>query len=128
MTSATQQIVPIQRSSPSHPSERQGLASELAKCLKLVAPAGMGAEQQTVWLHAAVDALEDIRASEVAAVSAEIARLVAERRKRGPARAMPEGGSMAERLAANGNAQLAEMKRNDVHWIVKNGQPAIEWK
>jgi hypothetical protein len=102
----------------------------------------MGAEQQTVWLHAAVDALEDIRASEVAAVSAElrrtvtrpaqivpeIARLVAERRKRGPARAMPEGGSMAERLAANGNAQLAEMKRNDVHWIVKNGQPAIEWK
>lgn len=60
----------------------------------------MGAEQQTVWLHAAVDALEDIRAAEAAAVSAELrrtvtrpaqivpelARLVGERRKR------PAGG------------------------------------
>jgi hypothetical protein len=56
----------------------------------------MGAEQQTVWLHAAVDALEDIRPAEVAAISAElrrsvtrpaqivpeIARLVAEKRRR----------------------------------------------
>jgi hypothetical protein len=77
-------------------SETQALAGELAKCLKLVAASSMNAEQQTVWLHAAVEALEGIRASEVAAVSAEvrrsvtrpaqivheIAKLVAERRSR----------------------------------------------
>jgi hypothetical protein len=56
----------------------------------------MGADAQTLWLAAAVDALTDIRASEVEAVSAEvrrsvtrpgqivpeIARLVGERRAR----------------------------------------------
>lgn len=50
------------------------MAVELAKCLKLVAPSNMGAEQQTVWLAAAVDALEDIRPQEVAHISAEIRR------------------------------------------------------
>ena len=42
--------------------------------LALVAPSSMTAEQQTMWLAAAVDALEDIRAEEVAVVSAEIRR------------------------------------------------------
>lgn len=88
--------MPIRPSSPLPLSEVQGLAAEVAKCLKLVAPSSMGAEQQTVWLHAAVDALQDIRQTEVAAVSAElrrsvtrpaqivpeIARLVSEKRKR----------------------------------------------
>jgi hypothetical protein len=64
--------------------------------LALVAPSSMTAEQQEMWLRAAVDSLEDIRADEVAHVSAEvrrsvtrhnqivpeIAKLVAERRKR----------------------------------------------
>jgi hypothetical protein len=66
-------------------SEVQGLAAEVAKCLKLVAPANMGAEQQTVWLHAAVDALQDIHQSEVAAVSAELRRSITR-----PAQIVPE--------------------------------------
>lgn len=63
--------------------------------LGLVAPSSMTVDQQTLWLASAVDALDGIRASEVAAVSAEvrrsvkrhndivpeIAKLVAERRK-----------------------------------------------
>jgi hypothetical protein len=63
--------------------------------LTLVAPSSMTADQQTLWLASAVDALEDIRAEEIHHVSAEvrrsithhrqivpeIARLVAERRK-----------------------------------------------
>lgn len=68
-----------------HPSEVQALAGEIAKCLKLVAPSNMGAEQQTVWLHAAVDALEDIRADEVRAISAELRRKVTR-----PAQIVPE--------------------------------------
>jgi hypothetical protein len=62
--------------------------------LGLVAPVTMSADQQTLWLASAADALRDIRAIEVAEISAEvrrsvtrhsqivpeIARLVAERR------------------------------------------------
>lgn len=44
--------------------------------LALVAPSTMTAEQQTLWLAAAVDALQDIRADEVAKVSAEVRRSV----------------------------------------------------
>ncbi len=69
---------------------------ELAKCLQLVVPASMTADDRAGWIAAAADALEDIRANEVAEVSAEvrrtvtrvaqivpeIARLVAERRSR----------------------------------------------
>lgn len=75
--------------------EAEALSAELAKMLGLVAPSSMTADQQTLWLVSAVDALEDIRASEVAHISAqvrrtvkrhndivpEIAKLVAERRK-----------------------------------------------
>jgi hypothetical protein len=71
------------------------LALEVAKCLKLVAPASMDSAAQLAWIASAVDALEDIRADEVRAISAElrrsvtraaqivpeIARLVSEKRK-----------------------------------------------
>lgn len=77
--------MPIRPSSPLPPSEVQGLAAEIAKCLKLVAPSSMGAEQQTVWLHTAVDALEGIRASEVEAISMELRRSVTR-----PAQIVPE--------------------------------------
>lgn len=64
--------------------------------LGLVAPVTMSADQHTAWLASAVDALRDIRADEVSAVSLEvrrsvtrpsqivpeIARLVAEKRAR----------------------------------------------
>jgi hypothetical protein len=74
------------------------LMLELAKSLKLVAPITMSADAQMVWLQAAVDALEGIRADEVASISAElrrsvtrpsqivpeIAKLVHAKRQRGP--------------------------------------------
>lgn len=77
-------------------SDSASLTVHLAKMLALVAPITMSSEQQEIWLRAAVDALDDIRASEVEAVSTEIrrsvtrpaqivpeiARLVGERRKR----------------------------------------------
>jgi hypothetical protein len=58
---------------------------ELAKCLKLVAPITMSSDAQMVWIQAAVDALEDIRADEVRAVSAELRRTVTR-----PAQIVPE--------------------------------------
>lgn len=98
-------IAPIQHQSPSQRfnGSSGALTLELGKCLKLVAPSAMNAEAQAMWLAAAIDALEDIRVEEVAAVSAEvrrsvtrhaqivpeIARLVAElrqRRTKAPAR------------------------------------------
>lgn len=44
--------------------------------LTLVAPSSMTADQQTLWLASAVDALTDIRADEVRAVSSEVRRAV----------------------------------------------------
>lgn len=44
--------------------------------LTLVAPSSMTADQQTLWLASAVDALDGIRASEVQKVSAEIRRSI----------------------------------------------------
>lgn len=61
--------------SPPQSSASQ-LTNELAKMLGLVAPVTMTADQQTIWLASAVDALRDIRPSEVAAVSAEVRRTV----------------------------------------------------
>jgi hypothetical protein len=110
------------------------LAAEIAKCLKLVASATMNAEQQTVWLHSAVDALEGIRPSEVAAISAElrrsvtrpaqivpeVARLVAERRKRGTRQT-------CEARTCGCGAGKAAGERLDVHWIERDGRQEIEW-
>jgi hypothetical protein len=57
----------------------------VAKCLKLVAPAAMDANQQTAWLASAVDALVDIRANEISAISVELRRKVSR-----PAQIVPE--------------------------------------
>jgi hypothetical protein len=84
------------RPSISSSPQASALALELAKILKLVAPASMDAAGQLSWLASAIDALEGIHAHEVAAVSVEIrrsitrpnqivpeiARLVAEKRAR----------------------------------------------
>jgi hypothetical protein len=59
-----------------HFSESSALAIELTKMLALVAPSSMTAEQQEMWLRAAVDALDGIRPDEVAAISAEVRRSV----------------------------------------------------
>lgn len=61
---------------PQHFSGSSALTVELAKMLALVAPSSMTSEQQELWLRAAVDALQDIRADEVAHVSAEVRRAV----------------------------------------------------
>ena len=61
---------------PPRYSASSALTVELAKMLVLVAPTSMTAEQQELWLRAAVDALEDIRANEVAEVSAQIRRSI----------------------------------------------------
>jgi hypothetical protein len=61
--------------SPSQ-SNASPLTIELAKMLGLVAPVTMSADQCTVWLASAEDALKGIRANEVTAVSMEVRRTV----------------------------------------------------
>lgn len=89
MTDVTR-IIPATQPAPlsqrySTTSEAQSLSIELAKCLRLVAPASMGSDDQASWILAAIDALEDIRANEVASVSAELRRSVTR-----PAQIVPE--------------------------------------
>lgn len=76
-------------------SENSELTVLLAKILTLVAPTSMTTEQQELWLRAAIDALQGIRAAEVRSIILElqrsatrpnqivpeIARLVAEKRR-----------------------------------------------
>jgi hypothetical protein len=88
MTAAT----PIATTDHSLPSPLSGSARystsvqlEVAKCLQLVVPASMSADDRAAWIMAAVDALEDIRADEVQAVSAELRRSVTR-----PAQIVPE--------------------------------------
>lgn len=104
MTAATQ-IAPIQPPSPStgymHTS---GLSIEVAKCLKLVAPASMNADAQLSWIASAVDSLEDIRVDEVRAVSAEVRRSVTR-----PAQIVPE----IARLVAQKRARLSSPAASD---------------
>lgn len=84
-------------------SQTDGLTIELAKMLALVAPTSMSTEQQEIWLRAAIDALEDIRADEVRSVSAEIRRSVTR-----PAQIVP---AIAEKVAAK-RASVAKSQRD----------------
>jgi hypothetical protein len=123
--------------------EHSALTVELAKILGLVAPVSMSADQQTLWLASAVDALEGIRASEVEVVSAEIrrsvtrtsqivpeiARLVADRRRVETKQGDEEPESKAARLQAvcdQANAHAKSIGRTDIHWSVKNGETVAE--
>lgn len=96
--------------------------------LGLVAPSSMTVDQQTLWLASAVDALEGIRASEVAAISAqvrrsvkrhndivpEIAKLVAERRNNPSAKSGPWTAMDFVRAArANGDERMAALWLDD---------------
>lgn len=83
-------IIPIQPPSrlpdfTSISGEARALSIEIAKCLKLVAPAAMTADGQLSWIASALDALDGIRASEVSAISAELRRSVTR-----PAQIVPE--------------------------------------
>jgi hypothetical protein len=79
---------------------------ELAKSLKLVAPISMSADAQLVWLQAAVDALDGIHASEVAAISAELRRSVTR-----PSQIVPE------------IAKLVDEKRKRSHQAAISASP-----
>lgn len=76
---------------------------ELAKSLKLVAPITMSADAQMVWLQAAVDALEGIRADEVRTISAELRRTVTR-----PSQIVPEIARLVDEKRRRGNAPTAE--------------------
>jgi hypothetical protein len=110
MTAATQRM-PTRQPLPSQGfrsiSETDLLSTELAKMLKLVAPAAMSADQQAMWLASAVEALEGIRAGEVQHVAAEIKRSITHH-----AKIVPEIARLVDdrrkRSARNSNA-LAEM-------------------
>ncbi len=93
---------------PSHFNGSQALAAELVKMLSLVAPVTMSADQQTIWLASAVDALADIRASEVAEVSMEVRRSVSR-----PSQIVPE----IAKLVAEKRARHSRMKQWEVPQI-----------
>jgi hypothetical protein len=116
MTAATQRM-PTRQPLPSQGfrsiSETDLLSTELAKMLKLVAPAAMSADQQAMWLASAVEALEGIRAGEVQHVAAEIKRSITHHAKIVPeiARLVDDRRKRSARNSAepvNSNA-LAEM-------------------
>lgn len=73
-------LTATQRALPSEtyrrPCEAEALSAEVTKILSLVAPVTMSAEQQSLWIMSAIDALSDIRAQEVARVSQEVRRSV----------------------------------------------------
>jgi hypothetical protein len=105
--------------------------------LGLVAPVTMSADQQTLWLASAVDALQDIRVSEVQAVSAEvrrsatrysqivpeIARLVAERRARESSRItapLIEGPPRKVPVMDRRGQPMSEEDTNELNGILEN--------
>ena len=104
--------------SPSRSSAVQALQLELAKCLQLVVPASMTADDRAAWIAAAADALDGIRPLEISAVSAElrrtvtrpsqivpeIARLVAEARKRRAPPVSPAANAAAAEFRINREA------------------------
>jgi hypothetical protein len=85
-------------------SEAAGLSTELAKMLSLVAPVTMSADQQALWIASAVDALQDIRASEVADVSMEVRRSVTR-----PSQIVPEIAKLVGEKRAR-HRRLAELE------------------
>ena len=93
-----------------HSSGSSALTVELAKMLALVAPSSMTSEQQELWLRAALDALQDIRADEVAHVSAEVRRAVTRHNQIVPEIAKLVALRRAERSNAARIASLPPMR------------------
>jgi hypothetical protein len=90
-------------------SEAESLSAELAKMLSLVAPVTMSSDQQALWIVSAVDALKDIRASEVAEISAEVRRSVTR-----PSQIVPE------------IAKLVAVRRERRAGQIRSERPMIE--
>jgi hypothetical protein len=91
------------------------LAAELTKMLQLVAPQSMSGEDRAAWTLAALDALEDIRADEVRAISAELRRSVTRHNQIVPeiARLVSEKRARAQRFEAPASPYAAEMAINE---------------
>lgn len=73
--------------------------------LGLVAPVTMSADQQTLWLASAVDALRDIRPAEVSEVSVEVRRTVTR-----PSQIVPE----IARLVAELRAKRSRSRQSEI--------------
>jgi hypothetical protein len=89
-------------------SEAEALSTELAKMLGLVAPVTMSPDQQTLWLASAIDALRDIRASEVSEVSMEVRRTVTR-----PSQIVPE----IAKLVSEKRSRSSRMRQLDTPLI-----------
>ena len=112
MTANTALVPQGQTVSQSSPSSygSMALAAELTKMLQLVAPISMSAEDRAGWTLAAVDALEDIRADEVQAISAELRRSVTR-----PAQIVPE----ISRLVAEKRAKAHRVEQQKSPWAAE---------
>lgn len=108
-------LTPTHYPKPSAAYSTGELTVELAKILALVMPITMSGEQQELWLRAAVDALQDIRASEVAAISAELRRTVTRHNQIIPeiARLVAEKRARASRVEAAPSPYFAEKAIHD---------------
>lgn len=87
-------------------NEFNRLSAEIAKILSLVVPVTMTADQQALWIASAVDALSDIRASEVEEVSCEVRRSITRHQQIVPEIAKLVAEHRSQRSKAQ--AQLAE--------------------
>lgn len=110
---------------PPRQSDGSVLTFELGKMLSLVAPVTMTAEQQTMWLASAVDALRDIRAHEVVEVSLEVRRTVTR-----PSQIIPEIAKLVAEKRARHSSHISwpmiegpPPKRNVMD---RRGQPMSE--
>ena len=112
-------VTPLRPSISSSP-QASALAVEVAKILKLVAPVSMDDHAQVAWIATAVDALEDIRASEVAAISAELRRSITRHNQ-----IVPEIAKMVaqrrSRTVSTGSMDAINADR------VRQGLGAIQW-
>lgn len=120
------------------------LAVELGRLLALVAPTSMTAEQQETWLRAAMSSLNEIRPDEIKSVSVEVARsvtrpsqivpeiakLVAEKRKRSAATAQPKSPFAAKKaIYEKADAMRAEAaKRKDQRARNREMEEAFRWE
>jgi hypothetical protein len=110
-------------------SDGSEMALLLGRILTLVAPASMTAEQQEVWLIAALDALQGIRADEVRAIILELQRTVQRPNQIVPeiARLVSEKRARTSLSSRQPASQLFEIEREaETRRKVAKGQREIE--
>jgi hypothetical protein len=107
------------------------LTVELAKMLALVSPTSMSEEQQELWLRAAADALDGIRAHEVRDIAAELKRSVTRHNQ-----IVPEIAKLVDqkrkRTTSSGSLDEINAKRRGdglpaIHWVQRDGRMVCEF-